>query len=325
VRSERSIDVGSPPELVFAVLSDPARIGDWSTLFTAGDGTRRLDDGGHVALRWRWHGSDEIVDATVEFGQHPFVVRYEGKADDGTRFELRECIAPAATGARVDVVVDLEPPPGALNGHNLQRALDRDVENMSARIYALLERSRAQPTSGRRGDLLPRRPRVEPTVIQSTAAVHGHPLHPMLVPFPIAFLVATLVADGLFTATDSLFLAQTARWLSIAGVVTGVLAAFAGATDFFTKRAIRAIGWAWVHAIGNLIAVALSACNFALRVDDPAAAVHPWGLVLSAVVVSIVAVTWWLGGELAYRHHVGVIGPVSDHPLDAPGVEAGRR
>lgn len=31
---------------------------------------------------------------------------------------------------------------------------------------------------------------------QSTAQIAGHPLHPMLIPFPVAFLVATLVSSA---------------------------------------------------------------------------------------------------------------------------------
>jgi len=34
--------------------------------------------------------------------------------------------------------------------------------------------------------------------VRSTASIAGHPLHPMLVPFPIAFLVGALASDLVF-------------------------------------------------------------------------------------------------------------------------------
>jgi uncharacterized membrane protein len=306
-------------------VSDPRRIGAWSTLFEASDGARIIDDGDHIALRWRWAGADEPVDGTIAFDEDPFRVRYEGKTEDGTRFDVHHGIAASATGARLDVVVDLEPPPSRAGGAAVQRDLDRAVDQMTARVYTLLERSRGNGAR-RRATLLPRRPRRPPApAIPSTVAVRGHPLHPMLVPFPIACLVATLVADLVFVAGDSAFVARTARWLAIAGAIAGFVAGLAGGTDFLTRRSIRQIRWAWVHALGNLAAVGLSACNFALRLHDPEGAVQPWGLTLSIVVVAILAVTWWIGGELAYRHHVGMIVERSGLPRDTAGVEPGGR
>ena len=41
---------------------------------------------------------------------------------------------------------------------------------------------------------------------------------------------------------------------------------------------------------------------------DAAAAVLPWGLALSALTTALLAVTGWYGGELAYRHMIGVTG-----------------
>ncbi len=142
--------------------------------------------------------------------------------------------------------------------------------------------------------------------IPSTAAIGGHPIHPMLVPFPIAFLVAALVTDIAFAVTNDLFWARVSMWLLGGGLVMGALAALAGLTDFLTiRRARQAVGW--FHFLGNAAALLIALANLWMRIDQPGAAVLPTGLVLSAIVVGILLVTGWLGGELAYRHKIGVI------------------
>lgn len=141
---------------------------------------------------------------------------------------------------------------------------------------------------------------------RSTARIAGHPIHPMLVPFPIAFFVATLASDLLFWRTAEAFWATASSYLLGAAIVTALLAALAGFTDFFGDRRIRAIGHAVQHMVGNLTAVTIAIVNFLVRLGDPAAAVLPTGLVLSALVVAILLFTGWRGGDLVYKHRVGI-------------------
>jgi uncharacterized membrane protein len=146
----------------------------------------------------------------------------------------------------------------------------------------------------------------------STASIKGHPIHPMLVPFPIAFLVGTLATDLVFWSTGDAFWARASMWLVGAGVVMGGLAAVFGLTDFLTiERARGPTGW--THFLGNLLAVILSLVSLLLRIGDPAAAILPGGLVLSVIVVGILLVTGWMGGELAYRFKIGVIEDLEQH------------
>jgi uncharacterized membrane protein len=143
--------------------------------------------------------------------------------------------------------------------------------------------------------------------IATTAKMGGHPIHPMLIPFPIALLVATFACDLVFWGTSNTFWAQTAFWSLTAAIVTAAIAALAGLIDFFGNSQIRAISDAWKHMIGNLVAVGLAAVNLWLRYDgDVAGAVLPWGLVLSAVVVILLLYTGWKGGELVYHYRVGM-------------------
>ena len=146
---------------------------------------------------------------------------------------------------------------------------------------------------------------------RSTARIFGHPIHPMLVSFPIALLSATLASDLVYCWTRDVFWATASFWLLGAGIVTALSAALFGFTDFLGDARIRALSHAWQHMLGNLSAVLLSAFNFYLRLGDAEAAILPLGLALSALVGLLLVFTGWRGGELVFRHRVGV----------APGTE----
>src|SRR4051812_44316913 len=141
---------------------------------------------------------------------------------------------------------------------------------------------------------------------ESTAQVAGHPIHPMLIPFPVAFLVATLVSDLIFLRTGNPGWATASLWLLGAALVMAALAAVAGLTDFLGDERIRDLSAAWHHMIGNVIAVLLSLWNWYRRYEGGDAAVLPVGLALSFVVVLILLYTGWRGWEMVYRHRVAV-------------------
>ena len=141
---------------------------------------------------------------------------------------------------------------------------------------------------------------------RSTAKLFGHPIHPMLVSFPIALLTGTLVSDLVYCQTRDAFWANASFYLLAAGVVTALGAALAGFTDFFGDRRIRALSHAWQHMLGNLTAVLLSIFNLFLRLGGKESAILPLGLILSATVALLLVFTGWRGGDLVYRHRVGI-------------------
>lgn len=141
---------------------------------------------------------------------------------------------------------------------------------------------------------------------KSTAQIAGHPIHPMLIPFPIAFFVSTFVADLVFLRTGETGWATAATYLLAAGLVMAALAAVAGVIDFLGDNRIRKLGDAWMHMVGNVIAVLLEAVNLYLRYTGGSDAVAPAGVVLSGVVVAILLFTGWKGWEMVYRHRVGI-------------------
>ena len=67
----------------------------------------------------------------------------------------------------------------------------------------------------------------QPSRLRSTAAIDGHPFHPLLVTLPIAFLIGALLTDLAFQGTGDAFWARASTWLFGAGLVSGALAAVA--------------------------------------------------------------------------------------------------
>ena len=140
----------------------------------------------------------------------------------------------------------------------------------------------------------------------STAQIAGHPIHPMLIPFPIAFFVATFACDIAFLRTGNADWAMATEWLLGAGLVMAALAAVAGLIDFFGEKKIRNLNDAWWHAGGNVTAVLIAAYNFTIRYESGAAVVNSTGMILSTLVVLILLFTGWKGWDMVYRHRVGI-------------------
>jgi uncharacterized membrane protein len=128
----------------------------------------------------------------------------------------------------------------------------------------------------------------------------------MLIPFPIAFFVATFACDIAFLRTGSSDWVIATEWLLGAGLVMAALAAVAGLTDFLSEKKIRNLNAAWWHGGGNIVAVLIALYNFYIRYENGAAMVSSPGVILSALVVLILLFTGWKGWEMVYRHRVGI-------------------
>ena len=140
---------------------------------------------------------------------------------------------------------------------------------------------------------------------RSTASIGGHPLHPMLIPFPITCLVGAFVTDLISLSTGDRGFATASHWLIGFGIGTALIAAALGLIDFMGDDRIRRLGTALQHMIANVAAVVVSIINFAIRLDDPSD-IASLGVYLSGAVVLILLYSGWLGGELVYRHRVAV-------------------
>lgn len=142
--------------------------------------------------------------------------------------------------------------------------------------------------------------------LRSTARIADHPIHPMLVPFPIASFVGAFFTDLVYWRTADMVWADFSAWLVTVGVIMGYLAAIAGLIDFMSSRLIRSQPPAWLHAVGNVVVLALATLNMFVHTRDAWTSVVPWGLVLSTAVVLILLFTGWTGWSMVHRYGVGV-------------------
>ena len=142
----------------------------------------------------------------------------------------------------------------------------------------------------------------------SKAAILGHPIHPMLIPFPIALLSLVPVSDIIYLAGGDVFWARTSFYLLWAGLVAGGIAAIAGLVDFVAIKRARRHRHGWLHLGANVALIGVALVNGLLRIPDQAAAIAPSGVILSVIGLLLLIVSGWYGGELSYRHQIGVVG-----------------
>lgn len=141
--------------------------------------------------------------------------------------------------------------------------------------------------------------------IKSRAALAGHPLHPVMVHFPVAALLALVACDVGYWYTQDPFWIRVGLWLAGIGALGGWLASIAGIIDLTTVKRIRRLVTGWSHAIVAVVLLSLASLNWMLRFNDPTL-ILPWGLTLSLMTGALVALAGWLGGQLVYDHAVGV-------------------
>lgn len=142
--------------------------------------------------------------------------------------------------------------------------------------------------------------------IRSRAAIRGHPLHPLLIHFPIAALLMLTASDVGYLITGDPFWARAGLWLAGIGTILGTISGLAGAVDLITVSRIRRLITAWAHALLAVMLLSLASLNFLLRLNDPIAHLLPWGLYLSLLSTALIQVTGLLGGQLVYEYAIGV-------------------
>jgi uncharacterized membrane protein len=157
--------------------------------------------------------------------------------------------------------------------------------------------------------------------MESKAKLFGHPIHPMLIPFPLGLFATALAFDLIDYFGGSDRFSRAADLMIAAGIVIGLLAAVFGAVDWLAiPHGTRAKRIGTIHGVGNVVVVVVFAAAWLLRRDDPG---DPgWvALVLELIAVLGALVTGWLGGELVDRLAVGV-DPGAN--LDAPSSLSGQ-
>lgn len=140
---------------------------------------------------------------------------------------------------------------------------------------------------------------------RSTAQIAGHPIHPMLIPFPIVCFIGTFLADIIYAQTGDNGWAIASYWLLGIGLATAALAAAAGLTDYLGDDRIRRSSDALKHMLANVTAVVIEVINLILRIDNRDF-IDSTGVWLSGLVVLILLYSGWKGGDLVYKHGIGV-------------------
>ncbi len=147
--------------------------------------------------------------------------------------------------------------------------------------------------------------------MKSKASVLGHPLHTILVGIPIGLLVWTLIADFVYLGSDkNVVWYDIAYWTGFAAWISALVAALPGAIDLLTlalKTDAHDIGIA--HGLANVIIAVLFIVATVVMWDHGALNGNNLTLVivLHAVGVGLLALSGWLGGEMVYRHHLGMM------------------
>ena len=142
------------------------------------------------------------------------------------------------------------------------------------------------------------------------ARISGHPVHPMLVSFPIALFVVAFLCDVARGLSGTSTPYWTLAYYSIGGGLVGaLLAALPGFVDYLSLGRTKVRRLAWWHMMANAGVFVLFVINFYLRRPSGAAAAggnKTLLMALSSVGVALLGLSGWLGGELVYVHRVGV-------------------
>jgi uncharacterized membrane protein/nitrite reductase/ring-hydroxylating ferredoxin subunit len=142
--------------------------------------------------------------------------------------------------------------------------------------------------------------------MRSKSDIKGHPLHPILVSFPIAFFIGAFASDILVIMSENAVFGTMAKYLETAGIATAALAAIPGIIDYFyivppessaNKRATQ-------HGLLNVTMLLVFVMALLIRRSNDVNFLFV--LTLEGIGVIILTISGWLGGTLVYRNQIGV-------------------
>jgi uncharacterized membrane protein len=144
----------------------------------------------------------------------------------------------------------------------------------------------------------------------SPASIGKHPVHPMIVPFPIALWIFSLVADVIYLwRGNPVWKDYISFYALLGGILGAAVAAVPGFIDWLsiTYRPTKKLAdW---HARLNVIALLVFIGDFYLRTTGGSqwisgSIIIP--LLISVFGIILIAISGWLGGEMVYVHGVAV-------------------
>jgi uncharacterized membrane protein len=150
----------------------------------------------------------------------------------------------------------------------------------------------------------------------SPASIGGHPIHPMIIPFPIGLWVFSLIADAIYLwRGNPVWRDYIAFYSLLGGIIGAAVAAVPGFIDWLSLKDREVVKIANWHARLNVIALLIFAASFYLRTASGAGLVSgsytiPIGL--SVVGVILISISGYLGGEMVFKLGVAVDQPSAD-------------
>jgi nitrite reductase/ring-hydroxylating ferredoxin subunit/uncharacterized membrane protein len=143
--------------------------------------------------------------------------------------------------------------------------------------------------------------------MRSKASIGSHPIHPMLISFPLAFLSGGFVFDlvGIMLVRPPLW--SIGYYLTIVGVGTALVAAIPGFIDYFFTVPPASSGKerATKHMLAMLSVVGLFTTAWLLR-SDAGTAPSTTTMLLEGLGAALLGVGGWLGGTLVSRNLISV-------------------
>ena len=157
--------------------------------------------------------------------------------------------------------------------------------------------------------------------MRAKARLLGHPIHPMLIVFPLGLLTMAAIFDIMYFCMHNGHLADVSYWMIASGIIGGLIAAVFGVIDWLgIPEGTRARYIGLIHGLSNVVVVILFIISWSMRRPRPTAPTMT-AMTLGWVGIGIAFFAGWLGGELVYRLNVGVDRGAN---LDAPNSLSGR-
>ena len=152
--------------------------------------------------------------------------------------------------------------------------------------------------------------------MSTPASVRNHPVHPMLIVFPIALWIFSLVCDAFFhLGSHDPFWKSVAFYTMAGGIVGALLAAIPGFIDYLSLTDHQVKKIATTHMVLNLFIVAMFLFNLGLRYNASPSS-DLFAVALSVIAIGMMAVSGWLGGSLVYEHRVGIASKREEREID---------
>src|SRR5688572_22903174 len=143
--------------------------------------------------------------------------------------------------------------------------------------------------------------------MESRVKLFGHPVHPMLVVFPLGLLATAVIFDILYLIFGNRLLPTASYYMIAAGILGGLLAAIFGFVDWMAlPNGSRAKNIGLWHVLGNVTIVGLFAVSCLVRGNNVDFVPDITALILSFAGAALALVTAWIGGELVLHLGVGV-------------------